>query len=428
MVLDRGKPVLAPSESGIVDDAWVEGSLPGDWLSRAALQKHVGVAFDEARRNGPSEALYTQALWESLHLTAQTLLAGEEIPVGDEGVRSVPGRFVVGLSQAERSGVASAIERMLIRLERHHATSDRSEDAAVDIDHPEFATVATFYALRNEVPYPPASIAHERTLLPVERALLEVVARLHRLISNCSELIEFTEDERARLERVDAVGRNVELTAPRQTVRRSVVAAAIPLAGQLAEELIHHTVNVVIEKWCQDRGLPFATSLDSPSPRVPEQSWAQHLQQHFAFVADEIGGDRHDFYIVGEPTSDNALLVLTLPNEAVVDAVALAYSGSLNGDDKDREQRRLLLPIVHIALDTGDATPPPTEVVEVIEEVEAQGFWARLLGPTTQRKKAEERELEGWIRFDLNPELGNIGILQPLLSETAYLRNHVEGP
>ncbi|MCY3787260.1 MAG: ATP-binding protein, partial [Gemmatimonadetes bacterium] len=63
----NGAAVLAPTRSGEVDGVWKEGSLPADWLTKAALQKHVGVAYDEARRSGQGEALYNQSLWESLH-------------------------------------------------------------------------------------------------------------------------------------------------------------------------------------------------------------------------------------------------------------------------------------------------------------------------------------------------------------------------
>ena len=54
----NGVAVLAPTQSGEVDGVWKEGNLPTDWLTKAALQKHVGVAYDEARRSGQGEALY----------------------------------------------------------------------------------------------------------------------------------------------------------------------------------------------------------------------------------------------------------------------------------------------------------------------------------------------------------------------------------
>jgi len=59
---DDDVAILAPTQSGEIGGVWKEGSLPAGWLTKAALQKHVGVAYDEARRSGQGEALYDRAL------------------------------------------------------------------------------------------------------------------------------------------------------------------------------------------------------------------------------------------------------------------------------------------------------------------------------------------------------------------------------
>ena len=86
----------------------------------------------------------------------------------------------------------------------------------------------------------------------------------------------------------------------------------------------------------------------------------------------------------------------------------------------------MLLPVVHVVLDTDMSEPMPTELVEVIEEVEAQRFWARLFGGTATRRRTEERELGGWRRFPLSPDAANLNELEGALDEASYLQGAPE--
>lgn len=432
-VLDEGgSAYLCPSESGVADGLWKEGSLPADWLTRAALQKHVGVAFDEGRRSGPGEALYNQALWESLHLSAQRLLEGEEITIVDDDVLECPGRFVSGLSASDQAGISSAIHRMQIRLERHGAVEERVGPLP-SREEPEppaagaAATTpgeieATFYTLRNTVPYPPASIAKEAALLPTEQALLDVVRRLLAIRDKCGELIEMGEDISDGVERAESVAKRVEATGPRRTVQRSIVSRTIPLAGQLAERILRESVDAVIESWADEKGHSYSSVLTAAHPRAPQQQWAQVLAQHFEPVVTALNAVKSKFFVLSGSASDNALLVLALPTPVEADRVAQAYGRCLNKSDKDREQRRLLLPVVHVVLAADATDPMPTELVEVIAEVEAQGFWARLFSSTSSRSRQEPRDLEGWYRFALSADGGNLALLETQLSDASYLR------
>lgn len=434
VVDEGGSAYLCPSESGVADGLWKEGSLPTDWLTRAALQKHVGVAFDEGRRTGPGEALYNQALWESLHLSAQRLLEGEEITIVDDDVLECPGRFVSGLSAVDQAGISSAIHRMQIRLERHGAVEERvgplpsreeTESPAASAATAAPANVeveATSYTLRDTVPYPPASIAKEAALLPTEQALLDVVRRLHAIRDNCGELIELGEDVSDGVQRAESVAKSVEATGPRQTVRRSIVSRTIPLAGQLAERILRESVDAVIESWAEENGHSHSSVLTDAHPRAPQQQWAQVLTQHFEPIVTALNTVKSKFYVLSGSASDNALLVLALPTVSDADRVAQAYGRCLNKSDKDREQRRLLLPVVHVVLAADANDPMPTELVEIIEEVEAQGFWARLFGTTSTRSRQEPRGLEGWYRFPLGADGGNLALLETQLSDASYLR------
>lgn len=421
---------LAPTESGELDGIWREGNLPDDWLTRAALQKHVGVTFDEARRSGPGEALYNQALWETLHLAAQQLLDGHEIVVVEDDVIDCPGRFFDGLQSVDQAGVSSAVHRMLIRLERHGAADERvgpltaADDAtdAAAATPAEDPIQATRYSLRDAIPYPPASIAAEAALLPFEAALIEVVRRLVSIRDNCSELVDLDEEDLNGIKRAEAVATRVQRSGPRRTVKRSVVERTIPAASQHAESVLSDSVQALVESWADERGYSHASALSAAHPRLVQQQWVQVLSPSFKPVTDALTAAKSSFRLIGDGTSENSMLVLLMPPSAEADRIANTYARCMSGSDKDREQRRHLLPIVHIAVSTGEDDPLPTETVDVLEEVEPQGWFARIFGASTKVRQ-ETQQLEGWYRFLLNTDASNLRALDAQLESASYLRS-----
>ena len=233
----KGKHWLAPTTSGRHENAYREGSLPPSWETCAVLQKHVGVAFDDAERSGLGEDLFNQALWESLRLVAEGLFEGQTFLAPDEyWMTDVPGRFVSGLGDADRERVNQAAERMLRRMERHKAVSQTPATIktwTLEDESTEEIT-ATRYALNSSVPYPPSTIADEQILLPAEKLLVETVQRLNSLILANGNKVPTTEDSEL-VKRLRSMVVQLQRTGPRRRPwLRDAVAEAIPEASELA--------------------------------------------------------------------------------------------------------------------------------------------------------------------------------------------------
>lgn len=418
---------LLPTSSGIVDGRWQEGNLPDDWLKKSALQKHIGVAYDEARRSGFGEELFNQALWENLHLVCEALLEGDEVRVSEHGVVELPGQLSAALSKPEASAVGAAVERLLIRLERHGAAVFR-EVSVVAEGEPDAAAAATAadpdaeivteYSLVRSVPYPDSSIAEEAALLPPERALCEVVNRLDTFIANGDNYMDLADEDAGKLKRVRALKKSVEETGPRKSVQRATIASTVPIAEELAQTLVESALAGAVETWASGLGATVATALAHASPQS-RQPRSTALSVDFAPLVAALG-DNDDFFLIGEPSTDNGVLVLPLLSERRLQAVMAGYTECLADSDKTRERRAIRLPVVEVAFDMEHAAPVPRELIEYFEEVEQTGFLSFMF-PTKSVRRTEEREVVGYSRFLLATDLSNLSELSADLTRVAYL-------
>ena len=432
----NGVAMLAPTQSGEVGGEWKEGSLPADWLTKAALQKHVGVAYDEARRSGQGEALYNRALWESLHAVAVDLLEGSEIVVTEDGVLDLPGRFITSLAIDDANGVGDAVQRMLLRMERHRAVQEETaraeseyevEDWEEYYDDPDIEVSKSEpvlrYKLTLDVAYPPSTIASESVLLPSEQTLIESVNRLEAAVERFLGIASLSEGQRQVLTRLRAVAKGVEQTGPRKTQKRFVVIQAITDAGVLAEAVVRGAVAGAVERWASTLSGVVGVGLQSAFPRSG-QSWLDVLAQDFSPFVTELQELNIEPLLVGGDANENGLVVLPLVDDDHAVALQKAYGQCLADDQNTRAERKQRLPVVHVGIKTGGGTRFPTEMIDVISEVQPTGWWA-LFGilPSSKRSKQSAR-LAGWSHFDLEGTLGNIDELPKLLGDVSFVRSH----
>jgi len=426
-----GVAMLAPTQSGEVDGVWKEGNLPADWLTKAALQKHVGVAYDEARRSGQGEALYNRALWESLHAVAVDLLEGHEIVVTEDGVYELPGRFIKSLSADNADGVGDAVQRMLLRMERHRAVQEEageleiepeeSEDEARTVDSD--SGPAQFYQLAPDVDYPPSTIASEAVLLPAEETLIESVSLLEGAVKQSRSIAPLSEGQMQVLSRLRAVAKGVEQTGPRRTQKRFVVVEAITDAGVLAEAVVRSAVAGAVEEWASSTSGVVGVGLHSAFPRSG-QSWLDVLAQDFSPFVTELQELNIDPLLVGGDANENGLVVLPLVEDDHAVALQKAYGQCLANDKRTRAERMQRLPVVHVGIETGGGARLPTEMIDVISEIQPTGLLALFGLRPPSRKSRQSAMLAGWSHFDLEGTLGNIDELPTLLSDVSFVRSH----
>ncbi len=427
---DNGVAVLAPTQSGEVGGVWKEGNLPADWLTKAALQKHVGVAYDEARRSGQGEALYNRSLWESLHAEAVALSEGKRVVVAEDGVLDLPGRFIKSLPSDDANGVSDAVQRMLLRMERHGVVQEETGEAASeyeeDCDDPDVevseAGPAQLYRLAPNVDYPPSTIASESVLLPTEQTLIESVGRLEAAVERSRGIAPLSEGQTQMLNRLRAVARGVEQTGPRRTQKRFVVLEAITEAGELAEAVVRSAVTGAVEEWASSFGGVAGEGIYSACPRSG-QAWVHVLSQDFSpFVTQLQELDIQPLFVGGD-ANENGLVVLPLVEDDHAVALQKAYGQCLAADQKTRDERKLRLPVVHVGIETGGGARLPTEMIEVISEVQPTGWWAQFGFLRSTRKSRQSTRLAGWSHFDLEGTLGNIDELPNLLGDISFVRS-----
>ena len=415
----NGVSMLAPTKSGEVDGVWKEGNLPADWLTKAALQKHVGVAYDEARRSGQGEALYNRSLWESLHTVAVALLEGHAIVVTENGVSELPGRFIKSLSADDADGVDDAVQRMLLRMERHRAV----QEEAGDIDSEDVGTEpAQFYQLSPDVTYPPSTIASESALLPPEVALIESVSRLEAVVEQSRDITTLTEDQSQLLSRVRAIAKGVEETGPRKTQKRLVVLKAINDAGDLAETVVRNAVAGAVEQWATLSSGVIGVGLHSAFPRSGN-AWIHVLAQDFSPFVAILQELNIDPLFVGGNANENGLVVLPLVEDDQAVALQKAYGRCLADGEKTRDERKLRLPVVRVGIESGEHTRFPTETVDIISELQPNVWWTRFLFGSPSNESEKPADLAGWSHFDLEGTLGNIDELPNLLSSVSFVRS-----
>ncbi len=432
----NGVTVLAPTRSGEVDGVWKEGNLPTDWLTKAALQKHVGVAYDEARRSGQGEALYNRSLWESLHAVAVDLLEGSEVVVTEDGVLNRPGRFIKSLPGEDANGVGDAVQRMLLRMERHRAvheetaeteSHDEEGDYEECYDDPDAevseSEPALRYRLAPDVAYPPSTIASESVLLPAEQTLIESVNRLEAAVERSLDIAPLSEGQRQMLSRLRAVAKGVEQTGPRRTQKRLVVVEAINNAGTLAEAVVRNAIAGAVDGWASSLSGVVSEGLHSAFPRSG-QPWYDILAQDFSPFITELQELNIEPLLVGGDANENGLVVLPLVDDDHAVALQKAYSQCLADDQNTRAERMQRLPVVHVGIETGGGARLPTEMIDVISEVQPTGWWALFGFRPPSRKSRQSARLTGWSHFDLEGTLDNIDELAVLLSDVSFVRSH----
>ena len=409
-------PRLVAVESGMVDGRWQEGNLPEDWLTRAALQKHIGVAYDESYRTGYAEELYNQALWSNLHDVCQLLIDQEEIAVPAVAYVALPSKISEALSEQEEQAIAQSVERLLVRLERRGAvrTHTTTVEATDDVEPYDIVN----YSLVEDVPYPDKSIAEDSVLLPTELALVEVAETLESIVTNGSDFIELDADSSDTLKRIRTLRQNVEKVGNRKFVPRSTILRTIPLAESLAEQLIDRAVVGAVSDWSRRRDATVASGLAKPHPKT-RQPWSTALGQDFKPLVEAVGAGT-DVLVIGEPSRENGVIVLPLPAETRSGEVLDGYTSCLAESEKDLERRAMNLPLVQIAFDDEHSPELPVEVVELLDEVEETGFLSRIF-PIGQKRKTEKRQVSGYSLFLLAPDLANIADLATELSRIAHL-------
>ena len=426
----NGVAVLAPTQSGEVGGVWKEGSLPTDWLTRAALQKHVGVAYDEARRSGQGEALYNRSLWKSLHAVAVNLLEGSEVAATEDGVLDLPERFIKSLPVDDANGVGDTVHRMLLRMERHGAVQEETRETEIEYeeayDDPDAevyeAVPRQIYQLAPDVAYPPSTIASESVLLPSEQMLIESVYRLEAAVKRSRGITTLTRSQMQMFRQLRAIAKSVEQTGPRRTQKRLVVMKAIADAGDLAEAVVRGAVAGTVEGWASSLNGVVGVGLQSAFPRSG-QSWLDVLTQDFSPFVTELQELNVEPLFVGGDANENGLVVLPLVDDEHAVALQEAYGQCLADDQSTRAERKQRLPVIHVGIETGGGARLPVEMIDVISEVQPTGWWALFGIRPSSKKSKQSARLAGWSHFDLEGTLGNIDELPKLLGNVSFVRS-----
>ncbi|MYG94052.1 MAG: AAA family ATPase [Acidimicrobiia bacterium] len=418
------KAVLAPTQSGEIDGVWQEGSLPSDWLTKAALQKHVGVAYGEARRSGQGEALYNRSLWESLHAVAVTLLESKTVAVAEEGILDLPGRFIDSLPADDVIGVSDAVQRMLLRMERHRAVQEEAGEDESEYDDTNteiFKTrQAQCYRLASDVAYPPSTIASESVLLPSEQTLIESMNRLETAVKLSRDITTLTENQMQMLSRLQAIAKEVKQTGPRKAQKRFIVLKAIAEAGELAEAVVQRAITGVVKEWASSFGGVVNIGLHSTCPRSG-QAWVNVLSQDFSPFITKLQKLDIEPLIVGGNANENGIVMLPLVDDGNAVALQKIYGQCLSADQNTRDERKQRLPVVHIDIKTGKGTRFPTEMIAVISEVQPTGWWGQFGSQPPSKKSKRSTRLTGWSHFDLEGTLSNINELPILLNKVSFV-------
>ena len=162
--------------------------------------------------------------------------------------------------------------------------------------------------------------------------------------------------------------------------------------------------------------------LQSAFPRSG-QSWSEVLTQDFSPFITELQERNIEPLLVGGDANENGLVVLPLVEDDHAVALQKAYSQCLADDKHTRAERKQRLPVVHVGIETGGGARLPTEMIDVISEIQPTGFWALFgLQPSSKKSKQSAR-LAGWSHFDLEGTLDNIDGLPVLLGDLSFVRS-----
>ena len=417
-----GRPTLCPKPTGEFSGVWQEGNLPDDWLTRAALQKHVGVEYDDARRSGRGEELYNQALWESLRESAAMLLDEDPLKIIDESVHGVPGRFYQSLSYQDKDSVNGAIQRMLIRMERHGAATERT--VPFNEDHDEFDEYQfdeiddiQVFRIATDVEYPRSTVALESVLLPAEQALIEAFDHVERIISRAGDSATLSDDETQVRNSLKQICDQLRDTGPRKTQKRSTVRSSLAEAMSLAGTVIERLLRAVIRNWAESQGCEMGVGLDAASPHTG-RTWRDDWSADFGPLIDTLDDQGIRPLIIGGGATENALAVLLPLGDDAGNAVRDAYSECLARSNKTKSERRQRLPLVRLGTGGNKSSKLAVDEVEAItEEFQSPSWYMYMLWLSRPVKKSTGR-LAGWTEFELESDLQNLGQLTDELEKS----------
>jgi hypothetical protein len=414
---DEARPVLEALEGGPREGSWREGNLPEDWMDAAGLQKFVGASFDEGRRPSTRDARYNQSLYLTLRETAEDLLNGRTIEVrGDE--YDLPetswGRY---LSETDRDDLAGAVQRMLVKMERHGAVVS-STNVVQDPATGQETESTTTYDLLEHPPYPPPIISQEATLIPFEESFLDLADRVSRTVGHLEEADIPLGTFANQVSLVSDLAKQIESTTPRATVPRSQVRTGIETADTVAARLIGHGIESVIRAWSEPQGIQLSDDVNSVEQRTGA-AWISSLGEFTEFIG-ALQGSGVKYWILGSGSSESQLLVLLDFSGGALADLSSAYKQTLTGP-KGRERRRLRLPVLAVVLGSPDEVPEiPEEVFDVIGESEGESLIA-LFRRVARMPKKRTGKLAGWHTFSLDPELANLNQLVPKIDQVSYL-------
>lgn len=421
-----GEAMLRPTLSGEHTGVWHEGSLPADWLTRAALQKHVGVAYDEARRSTRGEELYNQSLWESLRESAAVLLDGRAIEVIDDDVLEVPGTFLKILSSDDAANVSGAVHRMLIRMERHDTALDHvyqltpEHDAYSKYIESEIDEIRSF-RINPDLEYPRTSVASDSILLPAEELLLATYSRLQAVVTVAERTISI---DTATLQAIAELGQicaRVQDSGPRKTQKRSTVYGSLPKVESFTGALIRQVLDAKVEIWASEKGFHIGQGLDSVSPHSGK-SWRDLWSSDFEPLISVFAEMETPPMVIGGDANDHSLVVIVPSDNDMVPAIQDAYGKCLADNSRSREERQHRLSILHVGIDTASDLRLPTETVEELSKIPFRGIYAQMLAAFSFSTRPVKAKLAGWSHFDLDAKLQNIDGFSDALNEASYLR------
>jgi hypothetical protein len=413
-----GHPELLVRVSGLDDlGTWREGNLPNDWVDASGLQKYVGAAFDESVRPESRRERFNQALWLTLLDIARHLYFHSEFAIEAEDAVLSVAPWMRHLTDPELDDLAGAAERLLFKLERHGAATRREEERVTAADDGSTTAVAmNVFSLVEPIPYPETIIASETTHTPMERSLMEFASRLDLMA------------QRARAKQVDLAAFEGELafvagltsrvsnTGHLAAVPRSETRDGIRRAEQLSNQLFEQSIDQVVRKWAEPRGVTVIRSLAEADPRTGAACSASLGE--FPDLVALLSAGEIAFHLLSIPTTENQLLVLSDLREDAKDRVRAAYSASLS-DEKGRARREQRLPVVDVVVTLNGEPPPiPTEVVEIVGGSQGFSLYRLFFGQPAIR---EAVEVAGWNIATLDTELDGLDGLTDELSRAQFL-------
>jgi len=434
---DQDTLVLRPTKTVQANGAFVRGSLPDDWMLKAALQEYVAVFVERDGRSGVSvrSARYNSALLECLYAIADLLLSVPDVEtvaiigysmyrldIVDEGATEPHElRLFDTISGDDYFEVVEAIQRMLAMMERHHLIDERETVLQVQsVDEGlEERTARTYRLLTKDLNYPPRNLQNEAALSHQEELYVEKIARLRRMWDSLETIANFAPDEQMveTLETLSDVRRRVEERPDGRSPQRAAVTAATRQADVLIRSTIEKAITSVVDVWAADFGTRVQVDLDEVAPRSGND-WRSDLNEHFGALVAAIDDHGMSVLVVGSTSSENAVLVLINPTDEEIKSVQAGYIEALSESAESRRGRSERLPIIHVGIDTDKTLQSPME--SSLAELSA-AVPTPLEASRGTNTKSDGVPLMGWRYLDLSVDLHNIMDLVEFLKSVSHL-------